>query len=419
MTSLRFRLLGGLAATLLTLPFAVLAAPGALGAAPPSAGFTSAVPSPTNIDAVRRELAESTDAMVQAVAALRDAEATLPAARRAAESSRAGLVEALRREDAAATVRGQAQVRLIGSERAAEEAAVEAAARQRQIGVLAREAYQSGPTVAWMALLDTPSLPDAYARLAALDVVSQAESGAVADLTTLAARYEERNRSLTAARDRFSAAHAALEAEVAKRADAEEQARATAAALDAVVSERGAALTAATAAVAADSAQYAELAREASTSQRTLRVRALQENPGSTGSLVGQPGTLSRPVQGPVSSPFGMRVHPITGVYKLHTGTDLRSPCGTPIQAAADGDVLSVGFNRAYGNRTVIGHGVVAGVSLSTTYSHQSALAVTAGEHVLRGQVIGFVGTTGFSTGCHLHFEVLVDGTFVDPMSWL
>jgi murein DD-endopeptidase MepM/ murein hydrolase activator NlpD len=131
------------------------------------------------------------------------------------------------------------------------------------------------------------------------------------------------------------------------------------------------------------------------------------------------PGTLAWPATGPITSPFGMRVHPITGVRKLHTGTDLGVPCGTPVHAAREGTVLSAGFDTAYGYRTVVSHGVVNGALLTTTYNHQTHIDVSVGQHVALGEMIGISGTTGYSTGCHLHFELLVNADFVDPMPWM
>jgi murein DD-endopeptidase MepM/ murein hydrolase activator NlpD len=130
-------------------------------------------------------------------------------------------------------------------------------------------------------------------------------------------------------------------------------------------------------------------------------------------------GTLGWPARGPITSPFGMRVHPITGVYKLHTGTDFGIPCGTPVHAALPGTVIDAGWDTAYGWRTVITHGVVDGAVLTTTYNHQSQLGVAVGDQIAEGQVIGLSGTTGFSTGCHLHFELYVNSTVVDSEPWL
>jgi murein DD-endopeptidase MepM/ murein hydrolase activator NlpD len=130
-------------------------------------------------------------------------------------------------------------------------------------------------------------------------------------------------------------------------------------------------------------------------------------------------GTLSRPVVGPITSPYGMRKHPITGVYKLHDGTDFGVACGTPVRAAASGTVLQQYFNSAYGNRVILNNGVKRGVSVVTTYNHLSRFAVTAGAKVKRGQIIAYSGSTGYSTGCHLHFMVLANGSTVNPMGWL
>lgn len=128
---------------------------------------------------------------------------------------------------------------------------------------------------------------------------------------------------------------------------------------------------------------------------------------------------LMRPASGPVTSPYGMRRHPITGVWKLHDGTDFGAPCGSPIVATAAGTVTSVTFSSAYGNRLLIAHGGAASGRLVTAYNHAASYQVAVGDRVAQGQVIGQVGTTGLSTGCHLHFQVWVDGSLVNPMSVL
>jgi murein DD-endopeptidase MepM/ murein hydrolase activator NlpD len=130
-------------------------------------------------------------------------------------------------------------------------------------------------------------------------------------------------------------------------------------------------------------------------------------------------GALSKPVSGPITSSYGMRKHPITGVYKLHDGTDFGVPCGTPVRAAASGKILQQYYNGAYGYRIIMNNGVKRGVSVVTTYNHLSRFALKAGARVQRGQLIGYSGTTGYSTGCHLHFMVLVNGSTTNPMGWL
>ncbi len=140
---------------------------------------------------------------------------------------------------------------------------------------------------------------------------------------------------------------------------------------------------------------------------------------GGGNSSGGGGGTLSRPVNGPTTSPFGMRTHPVTGVYKLHDGTDFGVGCGTPIHAAASGTVISRYFNAGYGNRLIINHGWMRGVNVVTAYNHATRYIVGQGQRVSRGQTIGYVGSTGYSTGCHMHFMVLVNGSTTNPMNWL
>lgn len=139
--------------------------------------------------------------------------------------------------------------------------------------------------------------------------------------------------------------------------------------------------------------------------------------PMATGA--GQPGSFLVPAPGPVSSPFGMRFHPVRRVWKLHDGVDFAADCGTPVRASATGRVVWSGYNAAWGYRVIVDHGVVAGTAVRTTYNHLSGPGAAAGTVVLRGQQVGLVGTTGFSTGCHLHFGMERGGTLVDPLPYL
>jgi murein DD-endopeptidase MepM/ murein hydrolase activator NlpD len=140
-------------------------------------------------------------------------------------------------------------------------------------------------------------------------------------------------------------------------------------------------------------------------------LRALGERAGA---VVGT-GQFVWPVNGRVSSPFGYRIHPIFHVRKMHTGIDLSAGMGTPIKAADSGTVVQAGWRGGYGKCVVISHGN----GVATLYAHQSVISVSVGDTVERGQAIGNVGSTGYSTGAHLHFEVRVDGSPVDPMRYL
>lgn len=121
------------------------------------------------------------------------------------------------------------------------------------------------------------------------------------------------------------------------------------------------------------------------------------------------------PVEGRVASSFGERQDPINGEGAFHTGLDIDAPSGTPVRAAADGDVASAEMGEGYGREVVLDHGH----DVLTLYGHLSAIAVVPGQHVTRGQVIGYVGQTGRATGPHLHYEVRVHNVPVNPYKYL
>jgi murein DD-endopeptidase MepM/ murein hydrolase activator NlpD len=122
---------------------------------------------------------------------------------------------------------------------------------------------------------------------------------------------------------------------------------------------------------------------------------------------------MRMPVSGRVTSRFGERFHPILGYERFHAGVDLGAAAGTPIVAAADGRVVSAGWHGGYGRAVSIAHSG----GLETKYGHMSRIAAYPGELVHRGDVIGYVGSSGLSTGPHLHFEVTKNGRAVNPMS--
>lgn len=115
-----------------------------------------------------------------------------------------------------------------------------------------------------------------------------------------------------------------------------------------------------------------------------------------------------------ISSKYGGRTHPVTGKHSNHTGMDFATGMGKPIFAVADGVVRQSDFNKIYGNRTILDFGG----GLSSMYGHQSRSIVKPGQRVKRGQIIGYVGSTGLSTGPHLHFETWLNNKPVNPLSW-
>lgn len=128
-------------------------------------------------------------------------------------------------------------------------------------------------------------------------------------------------------------------------------------------------------------------------------------------------GTMAWPVPGytRITSQFGMRTHPITGVYKLHTGVDIGAPMGATFISANDGLVTYAGMNRAYGNMVIIDHGG----GITTLYAHGSEILVQAGDTVFQGTPVLKVGSTGYSTGPHAHFEVRINGEYIQPLDYI
>lgn len=144
------------------------------------------------------------------------------------------------------------------------------------------------------------------------------------------------------------------------------------------------------------------------------QIRKIQEASGNSGEFSGQ-FTWPLPGHTKISSDYGMRKHPTLGVNKMHTGIDIPAPKGTAIVAAEAGTVIVAQYNSAYGNMVIIDHG--GGVS--TLYGHMSSMGVSVNQSVKRGQTIGKVGSTGWSTGNHLHFEVRINGQYVNPWTYL
>lgn len=314
--------------------------------------------------------------------------------------------------DALSTQEVQAQVSLDGADR---DLRTDRAAAARRVRAL----YRTGGTVelAWTALASTGS------------GFADAASGFQAARTVL----DHDAATVERARDRLDVAvtSSGQVQELRRlRADLEAEAEARHRDAEAALTARQALLTssgeALAAAVERERQEAERVARRQALAEaaRAAAVQAAQAAAVSAAQLdagtLASPGWLSTPVEGArISSGYGYRVHPVLGYRKLHTGTDFAAPCGTPITAAADGTVVSAGWGGGYGNLVVLAHGDVGGSSLATAYAHQSRLVVSAGQQVSRGQLIGYVGTTGTSTGCHLHLETRVAGTPVDPVRFL
>ncbi len=160
---------------------------------------------------------------------------------------------------------------------------------------------------------------------------------------------------------------------------------------------------------------YEKALAELEESSRKLEAMIRQLQGGSSEALGTGVFTWPTPGYTTITSPYGMRYHPILKTRKMHTGVDIGAPMSATIVAADSGKVIYAGWMEGYGQVLVIDHGN----GLSTLYAHQSAFLVSNGQTVTKGQAIGKVGSTGWSTGPHLHFEVRINGSYTDPMPYL
>ena len=222
------------------------------------------------------------------------------------------------------------------------------------------------------------------------------------------ARAEAARAELAANRARRAAA--ALARELASRVHVARAARDRLAASRDTVAAVRRVKAQALAAAHEDRQAYLEEVRglEAQSAALAERIRVAQASSGYR-PAGGAPGSLQWPVSGPVTSPFGVRWG------RMHEGIDIAVPAGTPVHAAGAGRVVYAGWMEGYGNLVVLDHGA----GLSTAYGHNTGVAVAVGQDVAAGAVVAYAGSTGHSTGPHVHFEVRVNGEPVDPLSYL
>lgn len=165
----------------------------------------------------------------------------------------------------------------------------------------------------------------------------------------------------------------------------------------------------------ASSASITAMLQQRAAERAAAAAAASQGGGGATTTWVQGTGQLAAPVNAPITSDFGWRIHPIYGTSRLHAGTDFGVDEGTPVHAADGGVVVEAGWISGYGYTVIIDHGN----GMSTLYAHNSDVAVSPGQTVSKGQVVSYSGNTGGSTGPHLHFEVRINGEPTDPMGYL
>ncbi|MCX6402072.1 MAG: peptidoglycan DD-metalloendopeptidase family protein [Propionibacteriales bacterium] len=266
------------------------------------------------------------------------------------------------------------------------------------------------------AYMNSGSIEDVMVSQTAYDLVTGRQNQALVLLEEAEVAMEKRKIEVNDARNDVASAKKSADENVVTIADLVDKAAATESQVASLVSRTNGARQAVIQARAADQAALARLKKREERIKARI-VRLSQQQGGSYNGDTG--GLLFKPGPGPVTSPYGYRIHPIYGYYGLHNGIDFGTGCGAALWAGESGTVINRYYDEVYGNRLYIAIGRVNGASMTLVYNHLTSYAVGQGQKVRRGQVVGYSGTTGWSTGCHLHFTVLRNGNAVDPAPYL
>ncbi|MCU0302020.1 MAG: peptidoglycan DD-metalloendopeptidase family protein [Candidatus Nanopelagicales bacterium] len=356
----------------------------------------------------------------KAIGDLQDAKEKLPAARAALAEARASAQAAEDSDRAAQAELEQATAAAIRAEQERAEVEFQIQDLQSRVGNLAREVYQNGAFADFDLLITADSPTELADRAAALAAVSRVNNQTLARMAEIRAELALKEARLEILRQqvdekRQQAAIALKQANIARDRAAGAKSK-----VDLLVAQRATALNVASAnrakvlkqykTVQAEQQRIAALLAEAAAAEaaRLAAGESPRFTPTATdGFLWPLPGTS-------VGQGVGPRIHPVYGYRSCHTGVDMGAPSGTPIRATAAGIVLSNKSGGPYGNHTLMAHGN----GLFSMYAHQSRFGAAEGQRLKRGDVVGYVGSTGYSTGPHLHFEIHVGGKPYDPMGW-
>lgn len=281
--------------------------------------------------------------------------------------------------------------------KAAEEALEE---KEEEFALTVRTTYEQGDSSYLQVLLNSTSFSDLLSRLEIVTAIMEDNKRTVAEYTAAKEDIQQKREELQQTQDDQKEYQKNLGYKVDELAASEAEQAALAESIEAYKAE--------------SEAEYDRIASEMQ--EVSDQIAALSAQAAANGSVPMGDGTLIWPTPSCTtnSSAYGWRIHPIYGTRKFHAGEDIPAGYGAEILAAASGTVVTAGWVSGYGNYTVIDHGG----GMMTAYGHQSSIAVSVGQTVTQGQVIGYVGSTGNSTGPHLHFEVYINGATVDPKSF-
>ncbi|MCL2736992.1 MAG: M23 family metallopeptidase [Propionibacteriaceae bacterium] len=386
-----------------------------------------------NVDLSSYNLKVANDRVAAAQTKVADAQAELTSAQDAVAAAQAVQAQKAQELDQADKDLAQAQ-----ADEAAGQAQVDA--QHDAIGNYARSLVQdSFPLISVAALINSSSTASLSNRIQWTDTVLTTNQVDLDNLRVLQAQLAAARQASQQAQEKADAARQAAEEQVAATQSAQDAAARARDDVQAALDEENAAQGAAAQALAADqqmlaetqaeaadvNARIAEAARVAEEQRKAEEARKAAEAAANQGNGGGSQGSqtsssgLIWTVKGPITDYYGYRIHPIFGDWRFHDGLDIGVGCGTPVRAAASGRVTDEYYGGGYGYRLFIDHGYVNGHYMVTSYNHLSGYAVPAGTWVTQGQTVAYIGSTGNSTGCHMHFMLWVDGTAVNPLPYL
>ena len=378
----------------------------------------------TNVDQSASALVAANDRVAEAQTRVTDAQAVLDAAQDELEQAQNLQAQKAAELEQADKDLAQAQAREV-------EGQAKIDAQKDAIGAYARAIYQDNlPLISVATLLNTSSTATLANRVQWTDTVLTTNQVDLDNLRDLQKELEAARSDSQSAQQKADEARTQADAQVEATQTAQQAAQDARDDLQAALDEQQAAQAAAQQALADDQAQLAELEAEQADVNARIAEEARQAAEAAAaaaaagGSSAEQSSAVSSsgliwPVNGPITDLYGNRFHPIWKTWMFHDGLDIGVGCGTPIKAAASGRVSDEYYSSGYGYRLFIDHGWVNGQYMTTSYNHMSGYAVPVGTWVSQGQVVGYVGSTGNSTGCHLHLMLWVGGTLTDVLPYL
>ncbi len=380
-------------------------------------------------------LAASQKKLDAAQAELSSAKGELSKAQKKLADTRSALAKAKARDVEIAAKLKVAQDELAASIARGAQGEADLAAQTRLIGSVVRTAYQQQSSLASFAiLLDASSADQVANRIQWTEMIFGNTAGEMDRLQQLQVELEAAKVAQTAAEAKVARQREESQAQLSATQRLTDQARQLAdeaAKREATVSgmvKKGAGLVAenrklrdeAQDELEADKAQYDKLQAQEESISKKIKEQIAKDN-ASGNQRVNAAGFI-RPIDATPGSPFGLRYHPILHYWRMHWGQDFGARCGAPIWAMADGKVtqiLRTSQSNGLGNWTVIDYGKYKGDHFSSGYAHQSKIIVKVGQEVKQGQIVGYVGTTGLSTGCHLHLQIYKNGARVNPRPYV